>query len=108
MFAVPAPPPIQQLPPEPQPVIEYAMPVRDEPAINQDFVFESPRRRRSRSQFRCPYCGCREYPLRIRRISTAGWIVAVILLVTTGCLFWIGLLIKEERSTCPNCGVRLD
>lgn len=53
--------------------------------------------------YRCPYCGTPNLPVVERRISTAGWVVFSVLLVFTFVFFWIGLLMKENVSTCPVC-----
>jgi hypothetical protein len=57
--------------------------------------------------FRCPYCQ-HEGPPRIeKQISTAGWVVFVVLLIFCLPLFWIGLLIKEDKRICAGCGTPL-
>jgi hypothetical protein len=53
--------------------------------------------------FHCPRCSSQNFPLITRQISTGGWIVFAVLLVTFFPLFWIGLLIKEEVQICPVC-----
>jgi len=57
--------------------------------------------------YRCPHCMSQFLPKTDRRISTAGWIVFAVLLVTFFPLFWIGLLIKEDVHICPSCNTRL-
>lgn len=57
--------------------------------------------------YRCPRCSSQYMPRIERRISTAGWIVFAILLVTFFPLFWIGFLMKEEVRTCPVCNLRI-
>ena len=57
--------------------------------------------------FHCPRCGNRQYPRFERKISTAGWIVFAVLLVTFFPLFWIGFLIKEDVKVCPVCNLTL-
>jgi RNA polymerase subunit RPABC4/transcription elongation factor Spt4 len=56
--------------------------------------------------FHCPRCASQLFPRVSRQISTAGWIVFAVLLVTIFPLFWIGFLIKEEVRTCPVCNFR--
>ena len=58
--------------------------------------------------YRCPRCASQIMPKIVRRISTAGWIVFAVLLVTTGIFFWIGLLIKEEVRMCPVCSFQIN
>ncbi len=53
--------------------------------------------------YRCPRCGSSYHPVIERRISTAGWIVFSVLLITTIIFFWIGLLLKEDVAVCPVC-----
>jgi|SRR6185369_8823026 len=55
----------------------------------------------------CPHCMNRFPPKYERRISTTGWIVFAVLLVTFFPLFWIGLLIKEDVWACQACNARL-
>jgi uncharacterized Zn finger protein len=62
---------------------------------------------RLRGGFRCPHCGSQEPPRVVKQISTAGWVVFVVLLLTCFPLFWIGLLITEEQHRCHDCGARL-
>lgn len=57
--------------------------------------------------YRCPRCGSQNLPMTKRQISTAGWIVFAALLLTTGILFWIGLLIKEDVRVCPVCNCKV-
>jgi RNA polymerase subunit RPABC4/transcription elongation factor Spt4 len=56
--------------------------------------------------FHCPRCSSQLYPRITRQISTAGWIVFAVLLLTIFPLFWIGFLIKEEVRICPVCSFR--
>jgi len=58
--------------------------------------------------YRCPRCASQYLPRIEKRISTAGWIVFAILLVTFFPLFWIGLLLKEETRICPVCNLRIN
>jgi|HubBroStandDraft_2_1064218.scaffolds.fasta_scaffold859910_1 hypothetical protein len=55
--------------------------------------------------FRCAACGYTGQSMIVQRISTAGWVTFGVLLVTCLPLFWIGLLIKENRCQCPNCRI---
>ena len=60
------------------------------------------------ANYRCPKCGSSYFPVIDRRISTAGWIVFSVLLVTTIIFFWIGLLMKEDVTICPACRSKLN
>ena len=56
--------------------------------------------------FNCPRCSSQLFPRVTRQISTAGWIVFAVLLITFFPLFWVGFLIKEEVRTCPVCNFK--
>ena len=56
--------------------------------------------------FNCPRCASQLFPRVTRQISTAGWIVFAVLLVTFFPLFWVGFLIKEDVRTCPVCNFK--
>lgn len=50
-----------------------------------------------------------EPPAQISRISVAGWLCFwMLLLFLCLPLCWVGLLMKERRSVCVRCGIRLD
>ena len=55
----------------------------------------------------CPHCMNRFPPRYERRISTTGWIVFAVLLVTVFPFFWIGLCIREDVWVCQACNARL-
>lgn len=57
--------------------------------------------------YRCPMCATQLLPKITRRISTAGWIVFAVLMVTFFPLFWIGLLIKEDVRICSVCNAQI-
>lgn len=57
--------------------------------------------------FRCPNCMAEMMPRLERKISTTGWVVFAVLLVTVFPLFWIGLLIKEDVPFCQRCNAKL-
>ncbi len=57
--------------------------------------------------FKCPYCQSHSPPVQKQKISTAGWILFVILLLACFPLCWIGLLIKEDYRSCSFCGLGL-
>ncbi len=60
------------------------------------------------NNYHCPRCHSQLFPRTTRQISTAGWIVFAVLLVTFFPLFWIGLLIKDEVRVCPVCNLKLN
>jgi DNA-directed RNA polymerase subunit M/transcription elongation factor TFIIS len=69
-------------------------------------ALERPRkiRKRRRFRFECPYCGSHEEPIDTSRVSSAGWVLFVLLFP----LFcWIGLLIRERETRCYDCRRRL-
>ncbi len=90
---------------------EYRRELRDERSRSRaswdsdwDDDESRPIRRRS-SGFRCPYCGTSEYPIVYRQISTAGWAVFIAMLFICLPMFWVGLLITEEKRRCAGCGI---
>jgi ribosomal protein S27E len=111
-----APAPVAAPTPEsaPMPMVEYR---RSREVAEEDDDYDRPRRRRRRVRsrdddrigFRCPFCNTSELPLWREKISTAGWITFVLLLlVFCWPLCWIGLLMKDRRSVCARCGIELD
>lgn len=58
--------------------------------------------------YRCPRCGTNALPITQRQVSQAGWIAFAVLLVTTFIFFWVGLLMREDATVCPVCGLRLN
>jgi hypothetical protein len=57
--------------------------------------------------FRCPFCRSSYPPEVKRKISTAGWVTFVVLLVLCFPLCVIGLFIKEDYRVCSSCGIKL-
>lgn len=59
------------------------------------------------SSFSCPYCHTTAPPLIKSEVSTGGWIVFAVLLMTTcvGCV--IGLMIRDQYRICSQCKIRL-
>jgi hypothetical protein len=57
--------------------------------------------------FRCPFCRSNAPPKVKSRISTAGWVIFVILLIACFPLCIIGLFITEHYHVCSSCGVKL-
>lgn len=55
----------------------------------------------------CPYCGQRAHVIIRHKLSTAGWVVLLLLLFTTIILFWIGLFFQEQYYVCSRCGSRI-
>lgn len=51
----------------------------------------------------CRFCGFVGHPHVTTKVSVVGWIVFTVLLIFCLPLFWIGLLIKNTKSTCPSC-----
>lgn len=108
VFVLPAPvvnvEPVQPAPPEPR--------RRDDGFDDEDDRPRRSRRRRyeddeQRSGFRCPFCKS-DYPPRVRsKISTAGWVLFVILLLGCFPICWVGLLITENYRVCDECGINL-
>lgn len=57
--------------------------------------------------WQCRYCSTRQPPMWKSEVSTVGWIVLAVLLVTTCIFFWVGLLIRDKYPVCSVCKVRL-
>jgi DNA-directed RNA polymerase subunit RPC12/RpoP len=60
-----------------------------------------------RPRVRCSHCGSRHRPMTIQVISQTGWIVFALLLFFCFPICFIGLLLKETRLACPDCGIRI-
>jgi GYF domain 2/LITAF-like zinc ribbon domain len=57
--------------------------------------------------FRCPFCQSTQPPLTRSKISTAGWVMFVVLLIACFPLCIIALFIKEDYRVCSSCGTKL-
>lgn len=79
-----------------------AAPVEEEADDSPDAAHSLPR-------FTCPYCGTHDGPMTRSRVSPAGWVVFVVLLLSLFCFPFciLGLLIREEYNTCSCCGLRI-
>ena len=75
---------------------------------NQPLVQYQPQQNQVAYGYRCPRCASQLLPKVERKISTAGWIVFSVLMVTFFPLFWIGLLIKEDVKICPICNLKIN
>lgn len=52
----------------------------------------------------CPYCRAPGRPVHLTSISTAGWILAIVLFFVCLPIFWIPLLsMKSYQQKCPTC-----
>lgn len=58
--------------------------------------------------FRCPFCQSTVPPRVRHKISTAGWVIFVVLLLVCFPFCLIGLFIKEDYRVCRSCGIKLD
>jgi hypothetical protein len=65
------------------------------------------RQRESNVGFRCPFCHSNVPPEVKSKISTAGWVIFVVLLIACFPLCIIGLFIKEDYRVCRSCGIKL-
>lgn len=77
----------------------------NQPSRPQSLVYQQPQN--MAYGYHCPRCASQIPPQPVRKISTAGWIVFAVLLVTFFPLFWIGFLIKEDVRICPVCSLRI-
>jgi hypothetical protein len=55
----------------------------------------------------CPSCGEDTPPIIRRKVSPAGWVTFVVLLLLCLPLFWIGLLMTKGHLYCYGCGIKL-
>jgi hypothetical protein len=55
----------------------------------------------------CPYCHHVGQVRIAQKISTAGWILFVVILIAFFPLCWIGFLIKKDYYVCNFCGIAL-
>jgi hypothetical protein len=74
---------------------------------DEDYDEDYDRPRGKRRGFVCPFCDSPEPPIIKNEVSQAGWIVLVVLILFCWPLFWIGLLMKEEKKVCADCGAKL-
>jgi uncharacterized paraquat-inducible protein A len=59
-------------------------------------------------RFTCPFCRSQQLPRVEQRLSQAGVIVMVALIVCCFPLFWIPLVsMKEDQHRCADCGLKL-
>ncbi len=99
---------LMALPEAPPPVAPLLARAEDIPSKRRrDDYDEEDRPRKKRPQFRCPFCGSEEVPVVERKISTAGWIVFVVLLLCCFPLCLIALFITEDQRRCYDCGMRI-
>lgn len=68
---------------------------------------QEPRSHKRRRGFRCMHCGSSDLPVTVKKISTGGWIVFVVILLVFFPLCWIGLLITDNYKVCYECRIRL-
>ncbi len=104
----PPPPPTMPVMPMPQPQYYQPLPppqpyYQPQPQPNLMYNVQA-----GSLGFQCPYCRTNVPPMIQQRISTGGWIVFAVLLVTCFPLCWIGLLMKENYQQCIQCGVKLN
>jgi hypothetical protein len=102
--------------PEVLPAEEFSPPPVPSDKLESGPYDDEPRPRRSRRSrrweseevgFRCPFCQTNYPPQVMSRISTAGWVIFVILLIACFPLCIIGLFITEDYRVCSSCGIKL-
>jgi hypothetical protein len=65
------------------------------------------RRDDDRPRWRCPFCGGTSGYVERSRMSGAGAIVMVLLLIFCCPLFWLGFFVTEQHDHCLDCDARL-
>lgn len=95
--------------------IDQVQPLVKQPPLptQKDINFSNKIARQNQNNFapyfyKCPNCYSPEEPTVEKKISTAGWVVFAVLLLTIPFLFWIGFFIKEEVKTCPVCKEKIN
>ena len=78
--------------------------LEDEPFKTNQLAYQNPPQ--MISGYRCQRCSSQLMPRIEKRISSAGWIVFTVLLITFFPLFWVGFLIKEDVRVCPVCNLK--
>lgn len=94
-----------QPPPFQYPTFQPARPLMP-PQFPQPLAYQQNPQQNIAHGNNCPRCAG-QFVKYQRKISTTGWIVFSVLLVTVPPLFWIGLLIKEDVPVCQTCNFRL-
>lgn len=61
-----------------------------------------------KDNFLCPHCNTYVSLETRSKVSDAGWIVFVLLLIFFWPLFWVGLLMKEKYMVCSKCNKRIN
>ncbi len=77
-----------------------------QPPRPQPLVYQRPQQQNLTQNLFCPRCASQAVRYE-KKISTAGWIVFAVLLVTFFPLFWIGFLLKEDVKVCQVCNYRI-
>ena len=85
--------------------LAHQNPFENEPFKTQQLAYQKPPH--MISGYRCPRCASQLTPKIEKRISSAGWIVFTVLLITFFPLFWVGFLIKEDVRVCPVCNLKV-
>jgi len=57
--------------------------------------------------FCCPYCRSTKPPKLRSKVSTVGWVMFTVLLLTTCVLSPIGLMVRENYRICSHCKITL-
>lgn len=57
--------------------------------------------------FSCPYCQTTRAPRWKSEVSTIGWVVFAVLLVSTCFFCFVGLFIRDSYRVCSQCKIRL-
>ena len=71
----------------------------------QALVVENPRP--APVGFCCPYCRTTKPPKLKSKVSTVGWVIFTVLLLTTCVLAPIGFLVRDDYRICSQCKITL-
>ena len=58
-------------------------------------------------ELECPYCKAKAPPFVRSKVSAAGWVFFVVVLILFFPLCWIGLFIRDDYYVCARCGMVL-
>ncbi len=70
-------------------------------------VYVAPQQQQQPISFKCPFCQSPYAPFVVQKVSTGGWIVFAVMVMSCFPLCWIGLLMKENTHICSSCGMPL-
>jgi len=86
-------------------------PAKIEEVLDEVEVVDEPDEpKRKRPGFACPFCKTRKPPRAENKITTAGWVVFGVLVLS--CFGWVVcwvplMLMREDEHHCRDCGMKI-